>query len=489
MRRLPKVLLLVLASCHQAGVTRTTPSGGGDTPMGGAGGGPIGGAGGNPGVGSTPADAGSPSSQPVGGATCAEEDHKAEQPPADLLVLLDNSASMSTAVEGATKTKASLVREALIAFARDPRSTGIGLGLQLFPTPPAATCMTDADCPGLQLPGLTACRPRRACAGPDTVPGVTTPCTTVPSFVAERCPSPTRCVDVGICSLSGTECYAVGQPCPGGMAGDLCQAGPNVCSGVRGLNCAVADYEKLDLPILPLPAAHTPLVHVLGLGEISAGTFFSAGPGTPTGPAVAGALNRLRQQQAAHPTHRVALVMATDGMPSGCMPNDAAGIAALASRAWTERPAIATYVIGVQAADDPDARPLLDQVAAAGGTGSAFILDAKADLGQRFRDALDKIRVAQLPCEFTIPQPSRGAVDFTKVNVRFTAAGAPPDTLPYVGSVDRCDPMRGGWYYDVAPEQATPTRVLICPASCTRFEGAPAASVSLAYGCKTMVIQ
>ena len=43
--------------------------------------------------------------------------------------------------------------------------------------------------------------------------------------------------------------------------------------------------------------------------------------------------------------------------------------------------------------------------------------------------------------------------------------------------------------HHVRPEQATPSRVLVCPASCARFKDDPAASVSLAYGCKTVVIE
>jgi hypothetical protein len=498
MRRLPKLLLLLpLLACHPARVTRTMPSGGaGGAAGGGAGDGPSGGAGGTPGVGSTVPDAASrggedaaPSTVPAAGAACAEEEHQAEPPPLDLLLLVDNSVSMDGEVPGTMKTLSAVVRDALVAFTGDPASDGMGIGLKFFPTPAVITCVTDADCPGGR--GSGGCIPRQACGGPDTIAGATIRCPPGFTFLPASCPAGTSCVDVGVCSLSAAECYAVGQPCPGGMAGDLCRPAPKVCHGAPALNCSVADYEKLDMPILPLPAAHEPLVRILAYGESQffPGVFPSGGPGTPHGPALAGALNRLRQHQSANPTHRVAVVMATDGLPDGCMPADAAGIAALAARARMERPGIATYVIGVHAEGDPDARPLLDRVAAAGGTGSAFIVDATADLGQRFRDALDKIRVAQLPCEFAVPQPSRGAIDFAKVNVRFTAGGAPQETLPYVGSVDRCDPMRGGWYYDVPPEQATPGRVLICPASCTRFTGDPAGRVSLAYGCKTVVIE
>jgi hypothetical protein len=64
---------------------------------------------------------------------------------------------------------------------------------------------------------------------------------------------------------------------------------------------------------------------------------------------------------------------------------------------------------------------------------------------------------------------SGGAIDFGKVNVRYQGSAEPAVDLPYVGTVDRCDPARGGWYYDVPPGMGSPKRVWICPASCSRF--------------------
>jgi hypothetical protein len=248
MRSLPKVLLVLLLSCHQAGVTRTTPSGG--SGGGGAGDGPVAGAGGRPGVGSTVPDAasagaddGAPATVPVAGAACAEEDHQAEPPPLDLLLLVDNSVSMVGEVAGTMKTLSAVVRDALVAFTGDPRSDGMGVGLKLFPTPPIITCQTDADCPAGR--GSGACTPRQACGGPDTIPGATTRCPLGFTFLPPTCPAGTSCVDVGVCSLSATECYAVGQPCPGGMAGDLCRPAPKLCRVTPTLNCNVADYEQL----------------------------------------------------------------------------------------------------------------------------------------------------------------------------------------------------------------------------------------------------
>jgi hypothetical protein len=410
-------------------------------------------------------------------AKCAEDVHHAESVPVDLLLLVDTSESMNDLA--GMRSKWSLVHDALVAFVRDPRSAGLGIGLQFFPV--AQRCTSDADCPGQRgAPPVGSCAAPRVCVGAmPPAEGVAAPVCSLLQGAGETCAAGTTCAAVGRCSVSGGPCYAVGQPCAGG-APDLCQVPPRVC--LFSESCAPADYQTLALPIAPLPAAATPLANRLN-AVVPTG-------GTPTGPAVAGALGQARAHQAANPTHRVALVVATDGVPAGCTPMDGAGISAPAAAARAASPAIGTYVIGVFTTEEaPMATGFLQQLATAGGTGAPFVLDATADLGQRFQDALARIRGAVLPCEFMIPPPRGGAIDFSKVNVRSQGGSAPAEDLPYVGSADRCDPARGGWYYDVLPAAGTPGRVLVCPASCTRFRVDAAANVSLVFGCATRVIE
>lgn len=75
-----------------------------------------------------------------------------------------------------------------------------------------------------------------------------------------------------------------------------------------------------------------------------------------------------------------------------------------------------------------------------------------------------------------------------RVNVHFTGAAGAED-VPYVGTAARCDAARGGWYYDVDPATATPTRVLMCPRTCARFAADPGGQVQVGYGCKTQLIE
>jgi hypothetical protein len=207
------------------------------------------------------------------------------------------------------------------------------------------------------------------------------------------------------------------------------------------------------------------------------------------GPAVRGGLARLRAHVMANPGRRVALVLVSDGLPDGfCGGNFAQRIVEDVAGAQMAMPAIPTYVIGVFAqVDIPRAQPVLAQLATAGGTGQPFVLMTSADLGQRFQEALNQIRGTALACEFTIPA-GMGAIDYTRVNVRWRGANSQEDLL-YVGSAARCDPTRGGWYFDVDPATGgTPKRVLICDASCTKFKSDAAAKVELRFGCKTRAI-
>jgi hypothetical protein len=151
-------------------------------------------------------------------------------------------------------------------------------------------------------------------------------------------------------------------------------------------------------------------------------------------------------------------------------------------------PSVPTYVIGVfSQLELAMAGPQLAQLAMAGGTNQAFVLTATDDLNMRLLDALNQIRGAALACEYRIPAMQAGGVDFGKVNVRYTSAAGPQD-IPYVERMDRCDPMRGGWYYDVHPSMGRPTRVLVCPATCSRFKSDGSAQVELVFGCATRVI-
>jgi hypothetical protein len=91
---------------------------------------------------------------------------------------------------------------------------------------------------------------------------------------------------------------------------------------------------------------------------------------------------------------------------------------------------------------------------------------------------------AKLKCELALPTPSSGTLDPGKVNVRVvTPSGA--TTLSKVACASACD-AGGGWYYD---DDATPTKVFLCPASCDSAQAATTEGVEIQvlFGCTTIL--
>jgi hypothetical protein len=205
---------------------------------------------------------------------------------------------------------------------------------------------------------------------------------------------------------------------------------------------------------------------------------------TPMGLAVDSALTVLASRP---PQRRSAMVLATDGLPQ-CEGDSVDAVERRLAAARAAAPSIPTYVIGVFGPGEiAMAEPALKRFAAAGGTGSPFLLDAGDDLNQRLLEALKQIRGLALACDYAIPAPQAGAIDFDRVNVRTTVAGA--SELLYVGAPDRCPADRGGWYYEPAPSATTrPARLVLCPASCALLRADPAARVQLEFGCATRSI-
>ncbi|HEY0709919.1 MAG TPA: hypothetical protein VGG33_24105 [Polyangia bacterium] len=404
---------------------------------------------------------------------CATEAHKAEAVPLDLMLLVDASGSMDTRVGVGMATKWVLAQNALMSFVRDPRSAGLGIGLQFFPH--QKTCMVDTDC-GTSL--FSRCRGRNHCV--DAAGTVVSVCPTA-VIGPSTCAAGLTCVSFGTCSLSAANCTNPGQPCPNNEG--MCEAGPKTCTSSTGIaECDVANYETPAVAIAPLPGSQLPLVRALREKAPSGGT--------PMRVAVEGALKQLRAHLDKNPGRKAVLVLASDGLPS-CGPVAMHGIPAIAElvgMANMATPSIPTYVVGVFGQSEiATARPQLDMVATAGGTNQAFVITASDDLAMRLQEALDTIRGAALSCEFKIPAPKTGTLDFAKVNVRYTPTGGNGNDLGYVRSMAGCDPTRGGWYYDVDPAMGTPTRILVCPSTCETFKKDGTAKVDLLFGCATKV--
>ncbi|MBK8251676.1 MAG: VWA domain-containing protein [Polyangiaceae bacterium] len=235
-------------------------------------------------------------------------------------------------------------------------------------------------------------------------------------------------------------------------------------------SCNPADYATPKVEIAPLTAAHATAL---------SNSINAQGPtgNTPTGPALQGAVDHAKSWAMAHPSHNVVVVLATDGDPTECNPSDIPGISNIAAAAANASPKVKTFVIGVGASLSN-----LNAIAAAGGTGSAFIVDGNANVNQEFKAALDAIQQTALGCEYTIPQPAQGMLDYNKVNVQYTPGGGSAQVILNVANAAACDPATGGWYYD---NPAAPTKIILCDATCSVVEADSAGKIEILLGCAT----
>jgi hypothetical protein len=211
---------------------------------------------------------------------------------------------------------------------------------------------------------------------------------------------------------------------------------------------------------------------------------------TPTSPAISGAIQFAQQRARANPNRKGAVVLVTDGFASECTPTDIPGLASIAAAGASGTPAVPTFVIGVFAPEDAALATLnLNALAVGGGTSAAVVISTTQNVTQVLTTALNQIRTTAVACEFRIPAPTGGAIDFAKVNVQFTGANGAVTTVGYVGNRAGCDATRGGWYYDVDPATgATPTSIISCDATCTTFRADTTGRVDIVLGCKTYII-
>jgi hypothetical protein len=254
------------------------------------------------------------------------------------------------------------------------------------------------------------------------------------------------------------------------------------CAGADA--CLPAQYNTPDVPIEALPAVAPKIVASVNRHR--------PGGGTPTTPALAGALEYAKPWAAAHPDKKTIVVLATDGDPSGCNANTVNDVAAAAASGLAANPPVKTFVIGVGSS-----LTSLNAIAAAGGTQQALIVDAaNGDPKAQFLAAMNKIRDSvttketrketqqkPLPCDYAIPPPPETEkFDKEKVNVDFAAGTNPAQRIGAVKDAAACASAADGWYYD---NEAEPTKVLICPQTCQRIQSTKDASVSVAFGCAT----
>lgn len=237
----------------------------------------------------------------------------------------------------------------------------------------------------------------------------------------------------------------------------------------EGDDCNFADYANLNVPIGTLPMNAAALKASIDAEEPQGGT--------PTFGALKGALFAATTYQDANPTHKVIVVIATDGDPTSCTDTSKTGIANLAKSAYNYN-GVQTYAIAVAGSTLAN----LNAIAVAGGTVKAY--DVTQNINE-FSKKMAEIRASALSCEFIIPPPPMAQqLDPTKVNLSYTAGGqGTPKTLPHVDNLAACG-NKLGWFYD---NNAKPTKVELCPSSCKTVQADSKAIVSVLFGCATQI--
>ena len=269
----------------------------------------------------------------------------------------------------------------------------------------------------------------------------------------------------GTC-VTDADCGAYG-PCIPFIPANICAGLPPI-PGAPVDSCVKEDYENPVVPIALLPGNASAITSAIaGVGP---------GGGTPTAPALEGAIDHAQQFAKDNPARLVLVVLATDGVPSGCNPNRVETVAARAKEGFDQNPSVPTFVIGVGSE-----LTTLNLIAQEGGTDQALIVSGGPNTGQEFLDALNVARGA-VSCKFQIPVPSSGTPDPTSVNIGWTPEGGELEVFPGVASPAECQGGKG-WYYD---DPANPSRILLCPAACDLVENSQGV-VEVVLGCETIV--
>jgi hypothetical protein len=392
--------------------------------------------------------------------TCTVFGATAELLPLDVFMLFDASGSMQeNTPTGVTKWLA--VRRAIARFVRDPDSRGIGVALSFYPlvqTDVPTLCDADATC-GRGGPCLAASGCLEA--------GVL--CNTQMDCAVRGFPSD-PCIPLGFCAAGGVEelCVPDGSfPCAPGR-------GPcrtlGICEGRD--NCDPDAYSRPAVGPEVLPEAAATLLRTYDRFERPRD---DAG-GTNTLPALTGVVDGAIRWSRENPTHKVVVVLATDGFPTSCDPDlrvsldlGVSNVADQAARGLAEA-SIETFVIGVFGPDERAfAQRNLDRIADAGGTTTAFVVNTASGVTDEFRDALNRVRLDSTACDFALSEPIPITGD--PVWARILRPSGEEIWVPEVRGPEDCTGGPGFYFPD--PSDGFASRIALCPSSCAVLGASP----------------
>jgi hypothetical protein len=207
--------------------------------------------------------------------------------------------------------------------------------------------------------------------------------------------------------------------------------------------------------------------------------------GTPTLFALRGTRTFVELERQKKPG-KYAIVLVTDGYPQGCDDEEDSIEAVVAEAKVALAAGISTYVIGVanpKLSGAPDTVSNLGQVAVAGGTERAFLIDTgdPQSTTSAFDNAIARIREATLSCNLAIPQaPDGRPFDKRRVLVRSAVRGTGT-----VLSYDAACKAANGWRYD---NETAPKEIVLCPDACAAVENQLEARVDVDFACEDVLL-
>ncbi|HMI89180.1 MAG TPA: vWA domain-containing protein [Polyangiaceae bacterium] len=236
-------------------------------------------------------------------------------------------------------------------------------------------------------------------------------------------------------------------------------------------SCEVADYASAVVEIGDLPANAQTIRDAIGASEPLGAT--------PALPALQGAVQYATARMSAHPERTVAIVLVTDGEPTGCQ-STIDRVSEVAAAAFARTPRLRTFVLGVGPSTGN-----LDAIAAAGGTWKAFMATSSA--ADELSKGLNSIRAqmtTSVSCTYRVPA-ALSTLDYeaAKIATSIGATGTPRVGIRIASHAD-CDSTSDGWYFD---DIERPTTVTLCPATCEPLAQESGSSVSIAVSCKAPV--
>ncbi len=206
----------------------------------------------------------------------------------------------------------------------------------------------------------------------------------------------------------------------------------------------------------------------------------TANGGTPTKPALGGAITACANRLAGTTGHKCAVVFVTDGDPDSNCGDNANDIIAKATAG--EAQGILTFTIGFDNLS-PSGTTLMNNVAIAGGTGGVFIIDSgSGTMSQDFTDHLLEVRKEAAGCDFDLPTFPTDSIDPGQARVVYTPSGG-GSTVEYTRVTDASGCSSGTGEYFYYDNNSNPTQVTFCDTLCSSLLDDTAGDVRISMDC------